>query len=234
MESERRRVLSQEKAKEYLTNSHEYVEIGGIKWATMNIGAETEVDYGLYFQWGDTAGYTSGQCGADTIAYKKPFYYSDYKFNGGRTNLKVTGMTKYNSIDGKTVLDPSDDAATLHWGGNWRMPTTEEFAALGAAVNTEYVTNYNSSGINGFIFTDKTDSSKKLFFPAAGSCGNGNVHGSNYLGIYWSNSLVTSDTSGAMVSAYTMFFDESGVYFQIDGNFRINGFPVRPVLDTSE
>ena len=30
----------------------------GLKWANMNIGAEKETDYGLYFQWGDTIGYT--------------------------------------------------------------------------------------------------------------------------------------------------------------------------------
>lgn len=30
----------------------------GLKWANMNIGAEKETDYGLYFQWGNTVGYT--------------------------------------------------------------------------------------------------------------------------------------------------------------------------------
>ena len=30
--------------------THDYVEIGGIKWATMNIGATSVTDYGLYFQ----------------------------------------------------------------------------------------------------------------------------------------------------------------------------------------
>ncbi len=36
------------------TPSHDFVEIGGKKWATMNIGAESITDTGLYFQWGDT------------------------------------------------------------------------------------------------------------------------------------------------------------------------------------
>ena len=40
---------------------HEYVEIAGLKWATMNIGATSVTDYGLYFQWGDANGYTSEQ-----------------------------------------------------------------------------------------------------------------------------------------------------------------------------
>ena len=43
---------------------HDYVEIGGLKWATMNVGATGVTDYGLYFQWGDTQGYTASQCGS--------------------------------------------------------------------------------------------------------------------------------------------------------------------------
>ena len=44
-------------------NGHEYVEIGGLKWATMNVGATAVTDNGLYFQWGDTQGYTAEQVG---------------------------------------------------------------------------------------------------------------------------------------------------------------------------
>lgn len=29
----------------------------GTKWANMNVGAEKEEDYGLYFAWGETVGY---------------------------------------------------------------------------------------------------------------------------------------------------------------------------------
>ena len=36
-------------------NGHEYVEIGGIKWATMNVGASSETDYGNYYQYGKGA-----------------------------------------------------------------------------------------------------------------------------------------------------------------------------------
>ena len=46
------------------TPSHDYVEIGGLKWATMNVGANNITDAGLYFQWGDTQGYTAAQVGS--------------------------------------------------------------------------------------------------------------------------------------------------------------------------
>ncbi len=147
-------------------NGHDYVEIGGIKWATKNVGANNITDYGLYFAWGETEGYANG-------SGNKKFKWDDYKYCSG-AGTENSAMTKYNSTDGKTVLDIEDDAARANMGGYWRMPTAAEFQSLSAAVNTAYTTNYKNSGVGGFVLTDKTDSSKVLFFPAAGSYSNGN------------------------------------------------------------
>ena len=77
---------------------HDYVEIGGLKWATMNVGANSITDTGLYFQWGDTQGYTASQVGSGEG--QKYFGWADYKYgNGGST---AADMTKYNSTDSKT------------------------------------------------------------------------------------------------------------------------------------
>ena len=202
-----------------------YVEIGGVKWATMNIGAETETDYGLYFSWGDTAGYTSGQCGDKTVAYKKPFYEYAYTFNGGRATSNESGLTKYNRSDRKIVLDESDDAAVANWGGDWRMPTTAEFYALGEAVNTAWTADYQGSGVSGLVCTDKTDSSKTLFFPLGGMCSGGSFRGGSF-GYYWSSSLNTTD----MVNAFIFYLDNSHVYWDRWFSYRFNGCSIRPVL----
>lgn len=206
-------------------NGHAYVEIGGLKWATMNIGANSITDYGQYFQWGDTTGYLSGQCGSSDTRYKKPFAWKDCKFGNGTSDPGATGMTKYNANDGKTVLDLSDDAARANWGGSWRMPTTAEFQALGAAVNTAWTTDYQSSGKRGLICTDKTDSSKVLFFPAAGYCNDGSVDNVGSIGFYWSSSLNSSN----MQNAYDIYFINGFVGWQ-SGYGRFNGFPVRGVV----
>ena len=206
-----------------------YVEIGGVKWATMNIGANTETDYGLYFQWGDKNGYTSGQVGSDSAEYKKPFAWADYKFGNGTSNLnnEASALTKYNGTDGKTVLDETDDAAIANWGGKWRMPTDEEFAALGDAVNAAWVTNYNGSGVNGLVCTDKTDSSKVLFFPAAGYCYNGVLRYNNTRCSYFSSLLYIT----GMHNAVSMTFESTFTEISINGNYRCCGRTVRPVLD---
>jgi uncharacterized protein (TIGR02145 family) len=203
-----------------VNTTYDWVEIGGVKWATKNVGALTVTDYGQYFQWGDTQGFTADQVSGGC----KAFSWADYELgNGGST---AADMTKYNSTDGKTVLEEVDDAATVNMGSGWRIPTTAEFVALGAAVNTAWTANYQGSGVAGMVCTDKTDSSKVLFFPAAGSCSNGSVFDVGSLGNYWSSSLNT----GIMIYGSYLGFDNGYVDWH-NLSFRFCGFSVRGVVD---
>ena len=204
-------------------NGHDYVEIGGLKWATMNVGATAVTDKGLYFQWGDTQGYTASQCGSGSG--QKYFGWADYKYGNGTSSPGATGMTKYNASDGKTALDVSDDAVQANWGGQWRMPTTEEFAALGTATTSAWTADYQGSGVAGRVLTDKNDSSKVLFFPAASYCRNGSVYGVGSDGRYWSSSVFSSNVQ----SAYYLYFNSSRVSWQYD-DYRYYGFAVRGVF----
>jgi len=198
-------------------NGHEYIEIGGMRWATMNVGAEKVTDYGLYFQCGDTKGYTADQVGGGEG--EKYFGWEDYKHGNG-------SMTKYNSTDGKTVLDASDDAVTVNWGDAWRMPTTKELVTLGNAVFTTWTNDYQGSGVSGLVLTDKTDSSKVLFFPAGGRCYNGSVFNVGRDGYYWSSSHLSSDIQYGR----GMYFYRGGVRWR-DYYCRYRGFAVRGIIN---
>ena len=201
------------------TNGHEYVEIGGLKWATMNVGANSVTDSGLYFQWGDTQGYTASQVGSGEG--QKYFGWADYKYGNGTSSPGATGMTKYNATDGLSTLEAADDAAA-NWGGSWRMPTKDEYAALGNAVTTAWT---QVDSVYGMLCTDKTDSSKTLFFPAAGSCYYGSVKDVDSGGYYWSSSV----GDGNKKVARYFGFGSDGTYW--DGfNERFFGFQVRPVI----
>ena len=202
------------------TPSHDYVEIGGVKWATMNVGASSITDGGLYFAWAETTGYTADQVTGSSLPHKDfqesdNVYYSDGSY------------TKYNSGDGLVTLEPGDDAVTDAWGGNWRMPTVSEWQALGEAVNSAWTADYQGSGIAGLILTDKTDSSKVLFFPAAGYCYGGRVYYVGSIGRIWSSSLYAD--FGENYANY-MSFDSDYVYWDND-NDRYVGYSVRGVLD---
>jgi hypothetical protein len=201
------------------TDSNDYVEIGGVKWATKNVGANVITDSGLYFQWGDTQGYTIQQVGEETG--QKAFTWADYKYGDG---INFT-FTKYNEADGKTVLDSEDDAVTAAWGGNWRMPTHEEFQALVNATTSAWVENYLGSGVNGWFFTSNDDNSKTLFFPAAGYGGGVDVWDVGSDGYYWSRSLYTDGVGNAR----SLYFDDGGVYPN-DNDNRYHGYPVRGVM----
>ena len=201
-------------------NGHAYVEIGGLKWATMNVGATSETDYGLYFQWGDTQGYTAEQVGSGEG--QKYFGWADYKYGNGTSSPGATGMTKYNATDGLTTLEAVDDAAVANWGDSWRMPTTTEFQALGAAVNTAWT---QVNNVYGILCEDKTDSSKTLFFPAAGLCYNGSVRSVGDFGYYWSSSLYTNSRQ----RAYGLNFYSDLADWDYVGN-RYCGYAVRPVV----
>ena len=199
------------------SGGHEYVEMGGIKWATMNIGANSVTDCGLYFQWGDTQGYTADQCGSGSG--QKYFDWTDYKFGG---NGDRTQSSKYNTSDGKTVLDAEDDAVTAAWGGNWRMPTIEEiYYTLGndEIVETAYTSNYQGSGVAGLIVRDKNNASNELFFP---SCGNLFMGSVNSLSSYWSST--------------TSYYTDGSTYIPEESSWwerahRCFGNQVRGVLD---
>ena len=211
-------------ASEKVKTTYEWVEIGGVKWATKNVGALTVTDYGQYFSWGGVNGFTADQVSGS--CHSKVFYWTDYELGNGTSSPGATGMSKYNSTDGKTVLEVSDDAATANMGSGWRMPTTAEFQALGNAVTTAWTADYQGSGISGLVCTDKTDSSKVLFFPACGYCYNSSVvKNVGKYGGYWSSSLHSSNVQ----DAYRLNFSSSYANWQ-DNNFRYVGYSVRGVV----
>ena len=105
---------------------HEYVDLGlpsGTKWATMNVGASSETDYGNYYQYG----------------------------KGAAQYAATSGDSDYSGME--DPLDSSVDTATQVWGGQWHMPTREQMEELKANTTYQWVTNYKGSGINGGTFT---------------------------------------------------------------------------------
>lgn len=95
--------------------------------------------------------------------------------------------SKYNRADGLTTLDSGDDAATVLWGDDWRMPTQVEWNEL--LTNTTH-TKTTQDGVDGLHFTARNGNSS-LFLPAAGYYQNGSLDFAGRDGEYWSKSLKT-------------------------------------------
>ena len=233
-------------------NGHDYVDLGievdGYKvlWATTNVGATTPEGYGYYFAWGETAPYydaaawsADGKTGSFAVGGSvwktTPKDYSSKGYNWVNyawCNGSETTLTKYNNkesngtVDNKAQLELADDAARKNWGGDWVMPTQAEWAALCDNTTNAWTTDYNGTGVKGRVFTSKKDTSKSIFFPAAGDFLGTSIYYVGANGFYWSSSLYADDSK----SAYYFSFGSGTVGSDYHGNNRYYGHSVRPVI----
>ena len=188
---------------------HEYVDIGlSVNWATCNVGATAPEESGDYFAWGE-------------VEQKDYYYWDTYKWED--EDAPYVFLTKYNTsssngtVDNKTQLDLSDDAARANWGGSWRMPTDEEIEELLELCTWTWTT---QNGVNGYKVTSKSNSNS-IFLPAAGLRENSSLYRAGSRGYYWSSSLDT-ETPG---EAYYLDFQPDYLLWEE----RYCGLSVRPV-----
>ena len=216
-------------------NSIDYVDLGlSVNWATYNVGANTPTGYGDYFAWGETepyyeAGYAEEIAQAHWKTGKSDGYtWSNYSYcEGSSTTLtKYCNDSSYGNegfTDSKTVLDADDDAATVNWGGNWRMPTKAELDELRQNCTWTWIT---INGINGYKVTSNVSGyeGRFIFLPAAGFRFEEYISGS--VGLYfWSSSLCTAYPN----YAYELCFNSNGWDGSRTISYRHYGQSVRPV-----
>ena len=182
----------------------EYVDLGlSVKWATFNVGATKPEDYGDYFAWGETEP-------------KEEYTWENYKWCDGTD----ANITKYNTTDGKTILEPADDAAQVHWGGKWRMPTKEEQQELIDRCRWERT---NLNGVIGYKVTGPNGNS--IFIPIAGAYNSFD----NQLNSVGSIGWIYSSTIATEIRAYEIHIEEGGI--QQKDCSRCVGLTIRPVYD---
>ncbi len=135
--------------------THNYIDLGlSVKWATCNIGATTPEAAGVFFAWGETTSKTEEN------------KWVDYEHCNGMWNTltKYCFMSNYGQdgyTDELTVLESEDDAATVNWGEDWRMPTRTECQEL---VDNCTWTVSEQNGVKGFVVTGENGNS--IFLPA--------------------------------------------------------------------
>ncbi len=194
-------------------NGHKFIDLGlpsGLLWAETNVGAAISADDGEYFAWGETEA-------------KSYYDWNTYKYGTDYDNL-----TKYNSSDGKTTLEPEDDAAYVNWGDSCRMPTGAEFGELLSSDNCTWTwtskANSSGSSIDGYKVTS-VKNGNSIFLPASGFRNNGDLYRHGSRGYYWSSSRNAGDASRAYYLNFLSGY--RGTYF--DGCY--NGHTVRPVAE---
>lgn len=250
-------------------DGHDYVEIGGKKWATMNVGATTvagspETAYGDYYAWGETVTYYTkvdfnNEDLKSSISWKgtniegahinNNKYQHNWPCYSGTNPFKEWSTAPYGA-DG--VLNEGCDVAHSSWGSSWRMPTKADFDNLVKAccgstsgysepapdngtIFTGGVYYIKKKGtkvdgvtynVPGILFVDQIDTSKRLFFPAAGNLQKDERNGQGTLCTYWSSSLF-SVSSSAYCAYYSLVKNTMGMQDIV----RCFAFSIRPVSD---
>ena len=208
---------------------HDRVQLweGGPYWADTNIGAENPEDYGYYFWWGDTVGYkreNNAWVATDGSS-------SNFSFDSGTTptwNKDITTLQSEGWITADSILVPEHDAAHVHWGGAWRMPTIQELSDLNSKCDWTWTT---KNGVRGYVVHGRDDyASNSIFLPAAG-CGHGTSLDDAVSFGYYCSSVPSSDYS---YRAWLLHFNSSGHGTDDYGPYRNYGQPVRPVQGFTE
>ena len=207
---------------------HDMVQLweGGPYWADTNIGAEKPEDYGYYFWWGDTVGYKreNGKWVA-TDGSSSNFSFSPSNTPTCGKDIATLKSEGWITADG--VLAPAHDAAHVHSGGNWRMPTDAEFSALISNCTTTWTT---QNGVYGWLVTGKgAYADRSIFLPAARHGYDSNLGITGSYGDYWSS----TPNSVNSYYAWGLYFYSSNFSRYSDG-YRYYGRSVRPVRGFAE
>ena len=200
----------------------EYVDLGlSVKWASCNLGANSPEQPGDYYAWGETA--PKEDYGTDT--YK---YFKAVTLEGGSREHR---LTKYCTVpadgldgftDGKTQLEPADDAATVRLGAPWRMPTEAEAEELLAGCT------WTKETINGLPCLRATSKAngKSIVICVSGFM-SGTINDTRgTMTMLWTSTLYSSEGDRGVT-----FLELGKETFNpaVGYGFRFLGLPIRPV-----
>ena len=184
----------------------EAVDLGlSVKWAGFNVGANSPEEYGDYFAWGETS--PKDEYTEETYQY--------VKFTEDAWGDKTAEYTNLGDISGTQY-----DAASVNWGGTWRMPTKAEQQELLNNCTWEK-SMYND--VKGYLVTGPNGNS--IFLPAAGYRYGSSSYDVGSYGDYWSS----TPREGSDHDACYLFFGSEGLGW--DWSYRYVGLSVRPVSE---
>lgn len=181
-----------------------YVDLGlKVLWAACNLGADSPEDKGTLYAWGETTP-------------KEIYSWGNYFWCMGTEE----SILKYGS-DGKSVLEPGDDAAIVNLGGKWRTPTSADYQEL---LDNCTCQEKKISNVSGYLLTSTVPgyTDQSIFFIQNDEC--------------WTSELCPGLSSGAQFFAYWHWDNTLKVFdytfFQRPDDYgRYRGRPVRPVCD---
>jgi hypothetical protein len=210
----------------------ELVDLGlSVKWASFNLGATKPEESGYYYAWGETNP-------------KDSYTWETYNWCNGGVVIpwKSADLIKYCDVaqygyngytDDRVVLDSEDDAASVHLGDKWRIPTREEWVELMTDCTW---TSETVNSVSGYRISSKTNGNS-IFLPAIKFIRQRALYQNSSFACasYWSSSL-SAGWNGSITSLRTPDLAYAFDSYYIDNKFtypynRVLGLPIRPVCD---
>lgn len=171
----------------------------GTKWAAYNVGATKPEEFGGFYAWGEII--ENGKYDWDTYLY-------------GEEDSDIYGDL------GKDISGTEYDVAHVRWGGEWRMPTHEQFKELIDKCSPKWI---KRGEVQGMEFTGLNGA--VLFLPAAGYFVDNVLYHQNASGGYWSSTLWEGYDRDA-------FYYNFGSYMNMTVNeMRYIGHSIRPIIN---
>ncbi|MDE7134991.1 MAG: fibrobacter succinogenes major paralogous domain-containing protein, partial [Rikenellaceae bacterium] len=187
------------------TDPGEALTIGGVTWSKYNLANPKQASGGATF-----ATKLPSQLSGTRAESHGKFYQWGINVAWNSTGA-LDGGTPSGSWN--TSTNPAD-WSTQPCPDGYRLPTNTEFQSL-----IDNCTRTNGGGWSAtdyyyITLTLKTDTSKKLEFPAVGyrNISDGSLVNAGMRGLYWSSVVHTSKTS----NAYSLYFDSSNLFPQDD------------------
>lgn len=187
------------------------VDLGlSVKWANINVGAKAPYEHGNYFAWGEVE--------------PKDHYDEKNSLTYGKNTAE---LKEIKVLDKNSELTAEYDAATRNWGGQYRMPNSEEVDELfaNATSSQKAVKLKDGTLVFGVLYTSKKNQqSIFLTYPGTYATKGYKPYDGKPMtnpGTYWTR---TSHPMGAADMAVYFMFGRFGAY-------RHYGLPVRPVME---
>lgn len=178
------------------------VDLGlSVKWAAHNLGASKEDEVGAYFAWGE-------------VNPKQSYLSDNYQYYN-------TTYATYTDI-GDNISGTQYDAASVHWGEEWRMPTKAEMQEIHEKCTWKWTRVNNRNGVK---ITGPNGNS--IFLPAGGYAF-GKPQDKNDMVDNWGGTI--KETNKA--DAYALHFTSTFNGYLMAG--RSHGIPIRPVTKSDK
>ena len=181
----------------------------GVYWSCCNVGASSPKEHGNYYAWGE-------------VTTKTTFTWNTYTLCNGskKTMKKYCNSSSYGTVDNKFTLELSDDVANKSLGGEWHIPTKDDFRELikNCSWTWQYSGGYKVRSSNGNV----------IFFPKSGCYNEDGYEGGYDVDNmnYWTSSLdATSPNCAIPVHSHDNTVYVDSVYTI----YRYVGMTIRPI-----